>query len=113
MLSATLLYLLNHVMLQKKKEGNIVLLHTFHSPPSIYASQKKLYENSFVLHYPSQYCMLCKFTKGPQAPRVLGLGTSQGKFSPGYPQGNLALVTGFILQIILPLGSIVVNIPPQ
>ena len=57
-------------------------------------------------------------SEGPQAPRVFGLGTSRGTIFTRIPQRlfhilplfrNPALVTGILLQPILPLGSIVVN----
>ena len=56
--------------------------------------------------------------EGPQAPRVFGLGTSRGTIFTRIPPRlfhilpffrNPALVTGILLQPILPLGSIVVN----
>ena len=56
--------------------------------------------------------------EGPQAPRVFSLGTFQGTIFTRIPPRlfhilpffcNPALVTGILLQPILPLGSIVVN----
>ena len=58
--------------------------------------------------------------EGPQAPSVFGVGTSRGTIFTRIPPRlfhilpffrNPALVTGILLQPILPLGSIVVNIP--
>ena len=60
--------------------------------------------------------------EGPQAPRVFGLATSRATiFTRIAPRlihilpffCNLALVTGILLQPILPLGSIEMNIPPR
>ena len=57
-----------------------------------------------------------------QAPRVVGLGTSQGTKNFRTPPRlfhvlpifcNPALVTGILLEPILPLGNIEVNIPPR
>ena len=59
--------------------------------------------------------------EGPQAPRVFGLATSRGTIFTRIPPrlfhilpffNNPSLVTEILLQPILPLGSIVVNIPP-
>ena len=57
----------------------------------------------------------------PQGPKVFGLGTSRGTIFTRIPPRifhilpffcYLTLVTGILLQPILPLGSILMNIPP-